>query len=198
PSTNSPRQRRVERAGRGRIHSVLVFGLLFTFTFVSHAPLLRLPYFWDEAGYFIPAARDLLLNCSLIPYSTTSNAHQHPVMAHLDVAAATLTIWGLRAYLRNQPLRTTGWLSLAVLAKETAVLAPLALMLWEIGCVLLRRKPGWWSPTCLRAERADLRIGGLAVSMIPLGFWLAYHCWRTGHVFGNPEFVRYNIKATLD
>ena len=24
-------------------------------------PLLRLPYFWDEAGYYIPAARDLLL-----------------------------------------------------------------------------------------------------------------------------------------
>ena len=26
-----------------------------------HAPLLRLPYFWDEAGYYVPAARDLLL-----------------------------------------------------------------------------------------------------------------------------------------
>ncbi len=27
-----------------------------------HAPLLRLPYFWDEAGYYVPAARDLYLS----------------------------------------------------------------------------------------------------------------------------------------
>ena len=29
--------------------------------FLLHVSLLRLPYFWDEAGYYIPAARDLLL-----------------------------------------------------------------------------------------------------------------------------------------
>jgi len=40
-----------------------------------HAPLLRLPYFWDEAGYYVPAARDLLLTGSPVPHSTVSNAH---------------------------------------------------------------------------------------------------------------------------
>ena len=48
-----------------------------------HAPLLRLPYFWDEAGYYVPAARDLLLTGSLIPHSTVSNAHPPLVMAYL-------------------------------------------------------------------------------------------------------------------
>jgi hypothetical protein len=28
----------------------LVFAIIFAFIFLLHAPLLRLPYFWDEAG----------------------------------------------------------------------------------------------------------------------------------------------------
>ena len=48
-----------------------------------HSPLLRLPYFWDEAGYYVPAARDLLLAGSLIPHSSVSNAHPPLVMAYL-------------------------------------------------------------------------------------------------------------------
>jgi len=44
---------------------------------------LQLPYFWDEAGYYVPAARDLWLTGSLIPHSTPSNAHPPLVMAYL-------------------------------------------------------------------------------------------------------------------
>jgi len=51
----------------------------------AHAPLLRLPYFWDEAGYYIPAVRDLLAG-SLIPHSTPSNAHPPLVMMWLALA----------------------------------------------------------------------------------------------------------------
>ena len=36
------------------LHPALVFALLFTILFALHAPLLRLPYFWDEAGYYGP------------------------------------------------------------------------------------------------------------------------------------------------
>src|SRR5512135_208612 len=61
----------------------LQFALLFSAVFLLHAPLLRLPYFWDEAGYFVPAARDLLLSGSLIPRSTLPNAHPPLVMAYL-------------------------------------------------------------------------------------------------------------------
>ena len=50
---------------------------------VLHAGLLHLPYFWDEAGQYVPAARDLLLTGSLIPRSTPSNAHPPLMMAYL-------------------------------------------------------------------------------------------------------------------
>ena len=61
----------------------LVFAVIFVFVFLLHVPLLRLPYFWDEAGYYVPAARDILLSGSLIPHSTVSNAHPPLVMAWL-------------------------------------------------------------------------------------------------------------------
>src|SRR3974390_3198893 len=62
---------------------LLAFALIFTCLFLLHAPLLRLPYFWDEAGYFVPAARDLLLTGSLLPHTPLSNAHPPLVMLWL-------------------------------------------------------------------------------------------------------------------
>src|ERR1700744_1178544 len=47
----------------------------FVVVLAAHAPLLRLPYYWDEAGYYIPAAWDFFRTGSLIPYSPLSNAH---------------------------------------------------------------------------------------------------------------------------
>ena len=65
------------------LHPALLFFAIFAAIFALHGPLLPLPYFWDEAGYYIPAARDLLLTGSLIPHSTPSNAHPPLVMAYL-------------------------------------------------------------------------------------------------------------------
>src|SRR5512146_99001 len=59
------------------------FAIIFCAIWLLHGPLLRLPYFWDEAGYFIPAARDLLLTGDLIPHTTLSNAHPPLVMVWL-------------------------------------------------------------------------------------------------------------------
>jgi hypothetical protein len=64
-------------------YPALVFAAIFVFIFLLHLPLLQLPYFWDEAGYYVPAARDLLLTGSLIPHTTVSNAHPPLVMAWL-------------------------------------------------------------------------------------------------------------------
>src|SRR3979411_3291185 len=61
----------------------LIFAALFVFIFLLHAPLLQLPYFWDEAGYYVPAARDILLTGSFIPHSTLSNAHPPLVLSWL-------------------------------------------------------------------------------------------------------------------
>ena len=233
-----------------------VFALSFVLLFALHAPLLRLPYFWDEAGHFVPAARDLLLSGDPIPTSTLSNAHPplvtaflalwwklgtytpastrvamllvaalaltglfrlarrvanlevaaattlvtalYPVffaqssMVHLDMAAAALTLWGLSFYVEERRWAALAMFSLAALAKETAIVAPLALLLWELAQPVVARR--WTGLGAEPLRRASL----LWLAALPLALWFAYHAHRTGYVFGNPEFVRYNVSATLD
>ena len=78
------------------------------------------------------------------------------------------------------------WFSLAVLAKETALLAPLALFAWELLAISIRP-----------AERSRGKSAALLFPCIPLALWYAYHYHRTGFLFGNPEFFRYNVQAAL-
>jgi len=270
-------------ANRG-LSSGVVFAAIFAAIFLQHAPLLRLPYFWDEAGYYVPAARDLLLTGSVIPHSTPSNAHPplvmaylaagwklagyspsvtrtamllvaafsllgvfrlarrianletavaatactafYPVffaqssMAHVDLAAAGLTIWGLDAYFRVHWRAAAWWFSLAVLAKETALLAPLALLAWEWACAWADRgershhratesqrkyknevQNVFSVALCLPGEIYGGRWQAAAWLITPaavLTVWYAYHYAKTGYVFGNPEFFRYNVAATLN
>jgi hypothetical protein len=37
----------------------------------------------------------------------------------------------------------------------------------------------------------------LLIPAVPLALWYAYHYARTGFVFGNPEFFRYNVQSTM-
>src|ERR1700723_4136607 len=64
----------------------LLFALFFAGLMLLHAPLLRLPYFWDEAGYYVPAARDLYLTGALVPQSAPSSLHPPLGMAWLALA----------------------------------------------------------------------------------------------------------------
>ena len=41
------------------------------------------------------------------------------------------------------------------------------------------------------------KSAALLIPIIPLSLWYAYHYSRTGFVFGNPEFFRYNVQATM-
>src|SRR5947209_19593037 len=68
-----------------RLRTPLVFVLVFAALLLLHLTLLRLPYYWDEAGYFIPAARDIYADGSLVPHTTLSNAHPPLVMAYLPL-----------------------------------------------------------------------------------------------------------------
>ena len=246
-------------------YPALVFAVIFVFIFLLHLPLLQLPYFWDEAGYYVPAARDLLLTGSLIPHSTVSNAHPPLVMAWLalwwkvvgfappvtrtamlvlaafsllgvfrlaervanrtvaiasmlctalypvffaqsslaqvDLAAAGLTFWGLAAYVEGENAATVLWFALAALAKETAILAPIALFAWEIVGIFARNGPFgklWLDGCSPQTNHAHARrIASLLIPTLPLVLWYVYHYARTGYVFGNPEFFRYNVAATL-
>ncbi len=82
------------------IHAYLWFAALFSaIVCLSHGPLLRLPYFWDEAGQFVPAALDILRQGSWVPRSASPNIHPPAVMAYLA------GVWKVAGY---EPLATRG------------------------------------------------------------------------------------------
>ena len=69
------RKKKVPDSFIPELKGIHIFALIFTAIFLLHAPSLRLPYFWDEAGYYIPAAHDFFQHGNLIPRSVPSNAH---------------------------------------------------------------------------------------------------------------------------
>ncbi|MCJ7504376.1 MAG: glycosyltransferase family 39 protein [Acidobacteriia bacterium] len=71
-----------------RSRPLTIVGVMGTFAgfLLLHYPLLRLPYFWDEAGYYIPAALDFYRSWLLIPQSTLPTGHTPLVMVYLALA----------------------------------------------------------------------------------------------------------------
>ncbi|WP_420237275.1 ArnT family glycosyltransferase [Telmatobacter bradus] len=233
------------------------FPVIFVALLLTHAALLSLPYFWDEAGYYIPAAWDFFRTGSLIPISTLTNAHPplpsvylalcwklagfsplvtrvavllvaslgllavgriamrlvgvftvafwtvlltalYPVwfaqstLAHADIFAAACALWGMVYVLpqrqRNAPLAAI-WFAAAALSKETSIALPLTLSaLAVLECLQLHG-----SARLRRLQEAFW----LAAAVLPLMGWYAYHRAKTGFLFGNPEFLRYNAQANL-
>jgi hypothetical protein len=239
----------------------IVFPAIFAALVLSHITLLRLPYYWDEGGYYIPAALDFFHAGSLIPLTTPSNAHPplsgiylslwwklfcfcplvtrlsvlavaalgltavfrlamrltgilavalwtvaltalYPIwfaqssLAHADIFAAACSLWGLACALpdgnRLQPRKPWAaalWFSLAALCKETAIIIPLTLA--AVSLIESRRAPG------MARIRLWRESAWLASCALPLAGWYAYHRFKTGFLFGNPEFLRYNAQANL-
>ena len=236
----------------------LLYPVFFSGVYLAHHALLTLPWFWDEAGYYIPAALDFYRTGSLIPHSTLTNAHPplpslllvawwhlagasiqgtrtflcmiaaacllgvfslartlagnavaiattvltaiYPVwfaqstLAHADLFAAAFSLWALGVYFkpaRSGPdlVNVAALFSLAVLSKETAIVTPLTLAVWEIGRSRRFSRP---------LERGDVGLASaLVFPVLPLALWYAYHHHATGFTFGNPEFLRYNATANL-
>ncbi len=235
----------------------IIFPVIFAALYATHFNLLPLPYWWDEAGYYIPAAWDFFRTGSLIPSSTVSNAHPplpsiylalwwklsgfypevtreavlmvaslgllgvwrmalrlngsaavafwtvvltalYPIwfaqstLAQADIFAAACTLWGLVYALpesNRNPHAAAAWFWAAALSKETAIAVPLTLA-------------GIYAVQAFRADRparARLRreAAWLSTCVLPLAGWYAWHYAKTGFLFGNPEFLRYNAEATL-
>ncbi len=75
---------KVERRHDIRKRTYQFFFLAFAVVlFATHIQFLKLPYFWDELGQFVPAALDILKSGSWVPHSTTPNVHPPGVMAYL-------------------------------------------------------------------------------------------------------------------
>jgi hypothetical protein len=101
--------------------------------------------------------------------------------------AAAGVLWGLAFFLDGERLwAAIACFALAALAKETAIVTPAALAGWEI-----------WLGLRGRDAKRFRSAGWLATAALPLAFWYVYHWHRTGFVFGNPQYLRYNATANL-
>jgi 4-amino-4-deoxy-L-arabinose transferase-like glycosyltransferase len=243
-------------ASRPVLRFCLLWLLLFAAEIAAHWPLLHLPYYWDEAGYYIPAAYDFFRTGTVIPFSTLTNAHPpllsvylaatwkifgfrpfvsraamclaaalsltavyrlvldqlhsraaacatvllvacYPVwftqssLAQADTLAAAGTLWASVFALRrpSAPVKAAVCFTLAALTKEIAIVTPLALAGWE-AFVLLRARSAQGSQWS--------RAAWLCTPALPLAAWFGYHRWRTGFIFGNPQYLRYNAGTTLE
>jgi 4-amino-4-deoxy-L-arabinose transferase-like glycosyltransferase len=70
--------------------SALLFFAFFSAIALSHLTLLRLPYYWDEGGYYIPAALDFYHHGWLIPHFTNA----HPPLPNIVLG----TLWHITGY----------------------------------------------------------------------------------------------------
>jgi hypothetical protein len=72
------------RKGETRLSSyAILFALFASIVITSHLWLARLPFYWDEAGQFVPAALEILRGGHLIPRTTITNIHPPLVLAYL-------------------------------------------------------------------------------------------------------------------
>jgi hypothetical protein len=240
----------------------MIFPVIFAALYASHFTLLGLPYYWDEAGYYIPAAWDFFRTGSLIPITTLTNAHPplpsiylalwwkssgflpevtrqavlmvaalgllavwrlamrlvgvgsvafwtvlltglYPIwfaqssLAHADIFAAACTLWGLVYALPDRdrnPRAAALWFSAAALSKETAIAIPLTLA--AISFVEAFRNPQARANPTIR-RRLLIETAWLSSCILPLAAWYAFHYAKTGFLFGNPAFLRYNAQANL-
>lgn len=97
-----------------------------------HFPLLHLPYFWDEAGYYIPAALDFYHKGLLIPESTLPTGHTPLVMVYLGLA------WHLFGF---SPLVTR--------AAMVFVAAGTVIAIYALGRRVTGGEPAAWSAALL-------------------------------------------------
>ena len=70
--------------------SLVLFLLLFAAVAIGHLTLLRLPYYWDEGGYYIPAALDFYHTGQLVPHFTNA----HPPLPNILLG----TLWHIVGY----------------------------------------------------------------------------------------------------
>src|SRR6185503_3023067 len=77
---------RSRAAQPGQLSPLYIFPVIFFIIFLLHAPLLRLPFFWDEAGFYVPAAYDLAHSHTLIARTTLDTGHP-------PLSAAYLALW---------------------------------------------------------------------------------------------------------
>jgi 4-amino-4-deoxy-L-arabinose transferase-like glycosyltransferase len=184
---------------RMSLKALLAFLTTFVALLLLHLPLLRLPYFWDEAGYYIPAALDFYRSWWLIPKTTLPVGHPPLVMIYLGlawrlfgysagaaraamtlIAAATVTsLYGLGRRVGSREIAAWSALLLALsplfFAQSTLAHLDLTAALFTTLAVLFLLG----DQLCLFALAGSLAVLSkeTAVILLPV-VWL--HAWRRG------------------
>ena len=142
------------------------FAMFAIILFASHAPLVTLPYFWDEHGQFVAAALDILHDGAWVPRSTVPNVHPPGVMAYLAA------VWRFAGYsipatrLAMLVLATLGVLFTFLLAIELSRGAPGAPAF--IAVLLLMADPLFYT----QAMMAQLDMPAMVFGVAALLFYL--------------------------
>ncbi|MGH9518417.1 MAG: glycosyltransferase family 39 protein, partial [Terriglobales bacterium] len=187
------------QAGAARIsrfRAVAWFGppAVFLALVAAHAPLLRLPYYWDEAGYFIFAALDCFRHGWLIPRSTLANGHPpllslylagawHVFGFHPAVTRCTMLVWaaalicGVYALARTRFPARVATLAAALVALAPLVFAQSSLALLDLPVAALVV----WALVFLARQRSGLMAAALTAAcltketavIVPLALLLA-------------------------
>ena len=125
--------RRLNSSRRGAEfqNSILLFAGLYALGIITHIWALHLSYYWDEAGYFVPAALDIFRHDWWVPRTTLANGHPPLVMAALALfwRLAGPHRWVTRAAMLGfYGLLLAGAARLAgIYSRSAAILAPLLL-----------------------------------------------------------------------
>jgi len=145
-------------------HSRFLIGLYCIGTFgavaLLHYPLLRLPYYWDEAGYYIPAALDLFRHGLLVPQNTLPTGHTPLVSICLALA------WWLFGY---APLVTR--LTIVAFAAGTLV------ALYALGRTVARSETALWACLLLALSPLFFAQSSLAFLDLPAALTTTVAVW---------------------
>jgi hypothetical protein len=138
-----------------------------------------------------------------VAWATTALVALYPVyftqssMAQVDLPAAGFTFWALAAYLEDRPWKQVLWFALAALAKETAILAPLALFAWELLGDFIRTRSQENSKESSTRGSKETRWKEILPLVGRQTRWF-YLLLPLVLLLGNPEFFRYNVAATFN
>src|SRR5487761_88762 len=111
---------------------LIAFPFIFLGLLALHFPFLRLPYYWDEAGYYIPAALDFYRHGRLIPRLTLPTGHTPLVMVYLGA------VW-----------RLFGFSEVTTRAAMILIAAATAVTTTALGRRVAGREAGVWAAALL-------------------------------------------------
>jgi hypothetical protein len=144
---------------------VIQYSIFAAFLVSSHFWILNLPYFWDEAGQFIPAALDIWRAGAWVPRSTVPNIHPPAVPAYLAA------VWQIAGY---SPVATrTAMLALSAFGSLAAFLLAGELCQGRTGPPRLAAFLVLVSPVCFaQGMMAQLDAPAMAFSSLALLLFL--------------------------